>query len=42
MYTQINPYPKDQLKAIGGGKFPHETHGDKTLVGDSVVDGDGT
>lgn len=41
IYTQIAPYDEGTLKAIGGGKFPHETHGDKTLAGDAVVDGAG-
>lgn len=28
MYTRINPWSESELKAFGGGKFPHETHGD--------------
>ena len=38
MYNNILPYNPGQLKAMGGGKFPHETHGDKAVVGDNVVD----
>jgi len=38
MYTRIRPWELGELQAFGGGKFPHETHGDKVVVGDSVVD----
>jgi hypothetical protein len=41
IYTSIAPYSTTALKAMGGGKFPHETHGDKTVSGDTVVDGAG-
>jgi|GEM_PF-4993391 len=37
MYTSIKPWGPGDLKGFGGGKFPHETHGDRHVVGDQVV-----